>query len=71
MGAFQAGSGMGEGELYLLIAGVGATAILILAAWILLSAYRGYARQRVDGDMFSVVSVKTLLLVLLFFWLLL
>ncbi|QEA38637.1 DUF3262 family protein [Pistricoccus aurantiacus] len=71
MGAFQAGSGMGEGELYLLIAGVGLAGILIAAGWIFVSAYRGYARGRVDGDILAVVSVKALVLILLFFWLLL
>nr|WP_298411663.1 TIGR03758 family integrating conjugative element protein [uncultured Halomonas sp.] len=69
MEAFQAGSGMEGQAMSLLIAGVGCTMALLVAAWILLSAYRGYAKQRIDGDLFSTVGVKALLLVLLLFWL--
>lgn len=69
MEAFEAGSGFGGQELYWLIAGVGCASILIVAGWILLSAYRGYVKGRVEGDIFSVVGWKALLLILLFFWL--
>lgn len=69
MEAFQAGAGFGGDALYWVIAGVGCTAILLLAAWVLISAYRGFAKGRVDGDIFAIVSWKAVLLIVLFFWL--
>lgn len=69
MEAFEAGSGMGDQELSWLIAGVGCVAILLCAGWILMSAYRGWAKGRVDGDVVATVAVKSVLLILLFFWL--
>ncbi|MBZ9559058.1 DUF3262 family protein [Halomonas coralii] len=55
-------------ELYLLIAGVGCALALLAACWILLSVYRGFVKNRVDGDVLSIVAWRTLLLILLFFW---
>jgi integrating conjugative element protein (TIGR03758 family) len=69
MDAFESGSGITGSDLYWLIAGVGCAAILMAAGWILVSAYRGYVKGRVDGDLFSVVAWRALLLILLFFWL--
>jgi integrating conjugative element protein (TIGR03758 family) len=67
--AFEAGAGMGGQELSWLIAGVGCSAALLLVIWILMSAYRGWVKGRIDGDVLSSVVLKSLLLVLLFFWL--
>lgn len=69
MEQFEAGAGIDGSDLYWLIAGVGCAAILLVAGWILLSAYRGYVKGRLDGDIFSVVGWRALLLILLFFWL--
>ncbi|HET8790752.1 MAG TPA: TIGR03758 family integrating conjugative element protein [Modicisalibacter sp.] len=69
MDAFQAGAGFGGDALTLVIAGLGCTAVLLLGAWILISVYRGFARGRVDGDLFAIVSWRALLLIVLCFWL--
>ncbi|OLO06718.1 integrating conjugative element protein [Salinicola sp. MH3R3-1] len=69
MEAFEAGAGLGGQELSWLIAGVGCSAAMLLVIWILMSAYRGWVRGRVDGDILSAVALKSLVLVLLFFWL--
>lgn len=69
MEAFQAGAGFGGDALYLFVAGLACTAVLLLAAWVLISVYRGFARGRVDGDLFAVVSWRALLLIVLCFWL--
>ncbi|WP_259037535.1 TIGR03758 family integrating conjugative element protein [Halomonas dongshanensis] len=52
-----------------LIAGVGCSVAILLIIWILMSAYRGWVKGRVDGDILSAVVIKSILLVLLFFWL--
>ncbi|MCG7601779.1 TIGR03758 family integrating conjugative element protein [Halomonas sp. McH1-25] len=69
MDAFQAGAGIEGSELSWFIAGVGCSAILLVAGWILLSAYRGYVKGRVEGDIIATVSWRALLLILLFLWL--
>lgn len=71
MEAFEAGAGIGADALYWLIAGAGCAVMLLVVGWILLSAYRGFVKSRVDGDIFSVVGWKSLILILVFFWLLL
>ncbi|WP_115855614.1 TIGR03758 family integrating conjugative element protein [Kushneria indalinina] len=68
MEAFKAGSGMEGSELSLLVAGAGCVAILLCAAWVLTSAYRGWAKGRVGGDTLSIVAIKVVLLIVLFFW---
>lgn len=71
MEAFEAGSGVTASELNWLIAGAGCAGVLLVIAWILLSAFRGFAKERIDGDLFATVALKALILVLIFFWLLL
>ncbi|WP_110648776.1 TIGR03758 family integrating conjugative element protein [Salinicola peritrichatus] len=69
MEAFEAGSGMEAAPLNWMLAGLGCVAVLLCVSWILISAYRGYARGRVDGDIFGVVWWRALLLLVLFLWL--
>ncbi|WP_111414519.1 TIGR03758 family integrating conjugative element protein [Billgrantia lactosivorans] len=67
--AFETGSGFEISGLYLLLAGVGCVAILLWAAWAAISAYRGWAKGNVKGDVFAGVAVRLLLLILIFIWL--
>lgn len=69
MEAFETGAGIGGSELSLLIAGVGCSAALLVVMWILLSAYRGWVKGRVDGDIMSSVALKAVMMMLLLFWL--
>lgn len=69
MESFKEGAGLGAAELYLLIAGLGCVAILLCAAWILVSGFRGFARGTVDGDIYGIVVWRVVLLIVLFLWL--
>lgn len=69
MDSFESGAGISGAELSLLIAGVGCSAALLVVMWILISAYRGWVKGRVDGDILSSVALKAMLIMLLLFWL--
>ncbi|WP_061290002.1 TIGR03758 family integrating conjugative element protein [Azotobacter vinelandii] len=69
--AFRAGSGFETTDFSNLIIGVGCTAVLLLAAWILISVYRGWSKGRLSADELALNSVLAILLAVLFFWLLL
>lgn len=69
--AFQAGSGFESLDVWMLIVGVGCVVVLIIAAWVLTSCYRGWAKNNLDGDEALHTAIKAILIVMVMFWILL
>lgn len=69
MDAFKSGAGFSGNDLYLLIAGVLCVVAILLTIWVWTSAYRGFAKGNVDKDIFTIVCLKAVMLILVFFWL--
>lgn len=69
-GAFADAAGFSASEVAWLVAGVGCTAVLLWAAWALLSAWYGWTRTRVAGDQFQRGSVRIVLLAVVILWIL-
>lgn len=67
--AFTAGAGFDVDTVFLALAGVGCVAALLWASWASISAYRGWAKENVTGDVFAAASVRLVLLILVFIWL--
>ncbi|EPC00590.1 hypothetical protein L861_06530 [Litchfieldella anticariensis FP35 = DSM 16096] len=67
--AFQAGAGFASDTLFVVVAGTGCTAAFLWAMWAALSAYKGWSKERVDGDVFGLAVLRVVLLVVMFIWL--
>lgn len=65
---FKAGAGATPNVVYLLIAGVGCSLIVIWAAWFSVSNFRGWAKgQYEDGDM-AWNYIRAVMVIVVMFW---
>ncbi|EML4354284.1 TIGR03758 family integrating conjugative element protein [Enterobacter cloacae complex sp. P30BA] len=71
LAAFQAASLSKPETVSLLMLGLFTSVMLIWCAWSLLSAWQGVCRQRLSWQSFGAVVARSLLLVLVSFWLVL
>ncbi|HAV1810371.1 TIGR03758 family integrating conjugative element protein [Enterobacter hormaechei] len=69
--AFQAASLSKPETVSLLILGLFTSVLLLWCAWTLLVAWQGVCRQRLSWQSFGAVAARSLLLVLVSFWLVL
>lgn len=69
--AFKAGSGFNSLDVWGLIVGVGCVVVLMIAGWILVSTYRGWAKSNLGGDEALHAAIKAMLIVVVTFWILL
>lgn len=69
--AFSAGSGTEPGVISVIVSGFGYTVLLLLAAWMLISLFKGYAKDTIDGGDFGWLTIKTILMVVMLGWLIL
>lgn len=69
-GAFADAAGFSTGEVALLLAGVGATAVLFWAGWALLSAWYGWTRTHVKTEQFERAGVRIILVAVVILWIL-
>ncbi|EDU0618203.1 TPA: TIGR03758 family integrating conjugative element protein [Salmonella enterica subsp. salamae serovar 53:z4,z24:-] len=69
--AFQAASLTKPESVNLLVLGLFTSALLLWYAWTLLVAWQGVCRQRLSWQSFGSVAARSLLLVLVSFWLIL
>ncbi len=69
--AFEAGSGFASGDIWTLIVAAGCVVILMVAAWVLISCYRGWAKENLDAEEATITAVKAVLVVVIMFWILL
>lgn len=67
--AFEAGTGASLSDVYMILAGVGCVVAFLWTAWALSSLYRGYVKDRVDGDIFGVATVRCFFLLIVLLWL--
>ncbi|EAT2186350.1 TIGR03758 family integrating conjugative element protein [Salmonella enterica] len=67
--AFQAASQSKPEAVNLLMLGLFASAMLLWCAWSLLTAWQGVCRQRLSWQSFGAVAARSLLLLLVSFWL--
>lgn len=69
--AYQAASLSKPESLSLLLLGLYSATLLLWCAWTLLVAWQGVCRQRLSWQSFGAVTARSLLLVLICFWLIL
>jgi len=69
--AFQAASLSKPESLNLLVLGLFTSALLLWCAWTLLVAWQGLSHQSLSWQGFGAVTARTLLLLLISFWLVL
>lgn len=69
--AFQAASLSKPESLNLLVLGLYSGTLLLWCAWTLLVAWQGVCRQQLSWQRFGAVTARSLLLVLISFWLIL
>lgn len=67
--AFEAGAGFEIQTLFLVIAGTGCIVAFMWAIWVGISAYKGWAKEKVDNDTFTLAVLKAVLLLVIFIWL--
>lgn len=71
LAAFQAACLSKPETVSLLVLGLFTSVLLLWCAWTLLVAWQGVYRQRLSWQSFGVVAARSLLLVLVSFWLVL
>lgn len=69
--AFKAGSGFDTLDTWTLIVGSGCVVALLISAWVLVSCYRGWAKNNLDTDEATTTAMKTVLVIVVLFWILL
>ncbi|HAT6803626.1 TPA: TIGR03758 family integrating conjugative element protein [Citrobacter freundii] len=67
--AFHAGSGAKSAEVSLLFLGLLCASLFLWAAWVCLSSYRAFAAGNLSLKQLSSITARTLLLLLISFWL--
>lgn len=65
---FEAGAGFGGDGIYLLLAGTGCVVAILWAVWVALSAYKGWAKDRVDDSTFGYACLRVVFLLVIFYW---
>ncbi|EOG1992452.1 TIGR03758 family integrating conjugative element protein [Klebsiella pneumoniae] len=71
LAAFQAASQSKPETVSLLVLSLFSSVMLLWCAWTLLIAWQGVCRQRLSWQSFGAVAARSLLLVLVSFWLVL
>lgn len=71
LAAFQAASLAKPETVSLLVLGLFTSALLLWCAWTLMVAWQGVCHQRLSWQSFGAVAARSLLLVLVSFWLVL
>jgi integrating conjugative element protein (TIGR03758 family) len=71
LAAFHAGSGAKSTEVNLLFLGLLCASLFLWAAWVCLSSYRAFAAGNLSLKQLGGIAVRTLLLLLISFWLVL
>ncbi|MGJ8518363.1 TIGR03758 family integrating conjugative element protein [Carnimonas bestiolae] len=69
--AFENGAGYSGNAVYFVMAGLGYTAILLTAAWVLVSAYQGMAGNNLNGRQFTWICIRGVFLILIIGWIVL
>ena len=67
--AFEAGAGASPDSTYLLAASVGCALAILWLIWLVISAYRGWVKGRVDEDVMAWGLIRGLMVVVILFWL--
>lgn len=66
---FANGAGFTAVEIFVAIACTGVVVSMLCAGFVWLSAYKGLAKERVDGQTFGLAVLRVVLLILVLCWL--
>ncbi|WP_193092062.1 TIGR03758 family integrating conjugative element protein [Halomonas colorata] len=65
---FEAAAGFDTSTIFLVLAGTGCVVAILWAMWAALSAYKGWAKERVDDNTFALACLRAVLLLIIFYW---
>lgn len=65
---FEIAAGFGDSTALFLLAGAGIVVALLWAMWAAISAYKGWAKERVDDHNFTLACLRVVLLLVMFIW---
>lgn len=65
---FDAAAGFDTSTIFLFLAGTGCVVAILWAMWAALSAYKGWAKERVDDNTFVLACLRVIFLLIIFYW---
>lgn len=65
---FEIAAGFEDSTVLFMLAGAGIVIALLWTMWAAVSAYKGWAKERVDDNSYTLACMRLLLLLIMFIW---